>query len=53
MHFKDKYSCKECAAAGIGGPKRCQHGKIVGRCVECGGPTSASTKESGSRASSA
>ena len=37
MHFKDKYSCKECAAAGIGGPKRCQHGKIVGRCVECGG----------------
>jgi len=38
MHFKDKYSCKECAAAGIGGPKRCQHGKIAGRCVECGGP---------------
>ena len=38
MHFKDKYSCKDCAAAGIGGPKRCSHGKIVGRCVECGGP---------------
>ena len=37
IHFKDKYSCKECAAAGIGGPKRCIHDKIVGRCVECGG----------------